>query len=303
MNSIVQVGQSPCSIAQAMSALVKAVRLRHLNDAVYWYSHVWALFPQDDFRTNRRLLIISAEDNLCVPVMNTAATWYFGALKNKDRDHVYRGGVALLHMICATDNWWKDPNGWDYISLWRQAERLLKNTDVKDLDAVLAGTMPIEGTLAPFVLHTLKCADKTFDRGLYAQELVEEARKALNLPARMVAQIHASAGKLLSMDENFLGHAVYRLHRGLLGQLDLPVLNNDAVKASVEQAFERLKTPELPQPYSQDGIHCKGSDRRFAGMLPSMVSCINAYRHYGRLDPSDTWVEDFYHVDLVPTRY
>ena len=58
------------TFSQALSALVKSLRIRRVDDAVYWllYLHTFKE-PQHRFRTARRLLISSAEDGHSIAVM------------------------------------------------------------------------------------------------------------------------------------------------------------------------------------------------------------------------------------------
>jgi hypothetical protein len=62
------------TFSQALSGLVKSLRIRRVEDAVYWLIHLDSFKgAQYRFRTARRLLIGSAEDGHSVAVMETVA--------------------------------------------------------------------------------------------------------------------------------------------------------------------------------------------------------------------------------------
>lgn len=74
------------SLSQALSGLVKSLRLRRIEDAVYWlvYLHTSKL-PNSRFRMARRLLIGSAEDGHSVDVMQAVCCKLFSASAPTDR--------------------------------------------------------------------------------------------------------------------------------------------------------------------------------------------------------------------------
>src|SRR4029077_302439 len=58
------------TFSQALSALVKSIRLRRVEDAVYWLVYLDTFKePQSRFRTARRILVGSAEDGHSIAVM------------------------------------------------------------------------------------------------------------------------------------------------------------------------------------------------------------------------------------------
>src|SRR6266853_2595640 len=58
------------TFSQALSAMVKSIRLRRMEDAVYWLAYLDTFKePQSRFRTARRILIGSAEDGHSISVM------------------------------------------------------------------------------------------------------------------------------------------------------------------------------------------------------------------------------------------
>jgi hypothetical protein len=285
-------GLASVSQAAAMSALVKMVRLRRTDDAVYWFLYFASRWPEQRFRLSRRVLIIAAEDNLCVPVQVHASDWFARSLYSKDVKSWAQGGASIVHLICATDNWWKDDAGSHYILSWRRAERIVRDESESGRRALAEAPLDVvaDGKLA-LVKHFAKNSAGVWfphaNKVEYARWLVNEAMLRGDLPARLSASIHSRWSKFLSFDDNYLGQALYRLVFGPMGYELFPRIRPESVYDSVQMARARLLKPEFPPAWTQDGIHTGGSDRRFAGVLSSMVACCNAYRHFGRLDPAD----------------
>lgn len=295
-------GENHASQVQVMSALVKTVRLRRVDDAVYWFTHFAKFFPDQKFRLSRRLLIIAAEDNLCVPVQVQAMEWFAHSL-GKDNKKWYNGAVSLLHLICATQNWWEDPAGAHHILAFRRAERIFKDSSDLGKKMLAKEPVPLDDPGKALLVHFAKqnvddwsvCGDgQPGDKDSYALWLMEEARKRGMLSARMTALVHHRWAKFLTFDDNYLSQAVYKIVYGLMGYRGFPGVSSEVVAASVTQAKARLQSPEKPPSWTQDGIHTGGSDRRFAGMYMHMVACCNAYRVYGRLHPDDEHTKEMF---------
>src|SRR6266702_4350050 len=123
-------GENHVSQAQALSALVKCMRLRYADDAVYWFMHFARFFPDQKFRLLRRLLIMTAEDNCNVPVQVHASNWFGTALGAKDEKSWVQSSAAMIHLVCATDNWWKDPVYSHYCRVFRRVDRAFKDASV-----------------------------------------------------------------------------------------------------------------------------------------------------------------------------
>jgi hypothetical protein len=294
---------SPGSIAQSMSALVKMVRLRRTEDAIYWFKHIHALFPADHFRLYRRMLIIGAEDCINVEVQSQVYEWYKRALSSKNSESVLNLGCYLLARICATENWWQQDSGQRYILSWAIAEieqnsRTITHTSEEQLEILMDMALkefaincksdgPKKVNPEVFIQHMLFRRNNG-NHADYANAMVSAATKLGLIHCRATAQTFASNGKILGkQDDNWLGQALWRLCGLPLGEA--PILPLEDVDMLIAKANNRLETPEVPPAYTQDGIHCSGKDRRFAGMLPSMVGCCNMFNLKGRLDPSDQW--------------
>ena len=102
------------SSSQALSALVKSIRIRRIEDAVYWLLYLDTFKePQYRFRTARRLLIGSAEDGDSVAVMEEIGRKFWKLCKPA-ADLIELVSEAIR--ICKLPNWWHpDSGGPDYI--------------------------------------------------------------------------------------------------------------------------------------------------------------------------------------------
>jgi hypothetical protein len=78
------------TFSQALSGLVKSIRIRMVEDAVYWlvYLDGFANEKRERYRTARRLLIGSAEDGLSIAAMERVVE-NFSKLYKKDTDLVH----------------------------------------------------------------------------------------------------------------------------------------------------------------------------------------------------------------------
>jgi hypothetical protein len=98
------------SFSQALSGLVKCIRLRRPEDAIYWLTYLKRFTEAKQIvRVQRRILICSAEDGLSVPVMERVAA-NFKTLKND-----FRQACAEVVRICKVPNWWADKGGRQFI--------------------------------------------------------------------------------------------------------------------------------------------------------------------------------------------
>ncbi len=90
------------------------------------------------------------------------------------------------------------------------------------------------------------------------------------------------------------GQCLYTLLVGPIGEPDeFSVSDSEARQFSAIAKVESRKPLSVPT-WALDGMHCEGSDPRFAGSLPHMAAACNAFQHYGRLSPQDTWLDEFY---------
>jgi hypothetical protein len=102
------------TFSQALSALVKSLRLRRVDDAAYWLLYLIGFpEPQHRFRTARRLLIGAAEDGHSIAVMEKVLGQFPSISKPKTE---LQNLVAEAVRICKVPNWWHPSTGGsDYI--------------------------------------------------------------------------------------------------------------------------------------------------------------------------------------------
>ena len=112
------------TFSQALSGIVKSIRLRRLDDAIYWLTYLDTFNdPQHRFRTARRILIGSAEDGHSITVMERAVESFkrIGVLQTS-LENLAIGVVR----VCNAPSWW-DPitGGHDYVYHGMLGERRL----------------------------------------------------------------------------------------------------------------------------------------------------------------------------------
>jgi hypothetical protein len=112
------------TFSQALSAMVKSIRLRRMEDAIYWLMYLDTFKePESRFRTARRILIGSAEDGHSIAVMEKVAD----SFKRINKPHAGIEELATeLVKICKVPNWWNpSTGGHDYIYHGMVAQRQL----------------------------------------------------------------------------------------------------------------------------------------------------------------------------------
>src|ERR1039457_3167699 len=108
------------TFSQALSGLVKSIRMRRVSDAVYWLVYLDGFPPTEKldkkaarFRVARRIFIGSAEDGHSISVMEFVAS-NFRFLCKLDTPLVYL--AAEIVRIVKIPNWWNPvTGGHDYI--------------------------------------------------------------------------------------------------------------------------------------------------------------------------------------------
>jgi hypothetical protein len=291
------------SFSQALSALVKSIRLRDINEGAYWLNYCWQFKERlsgSHFRTVRRLLIGSAEDGHSVAVMEKLAE-NFAMLLGKDAE--FERLMAELIRICKVPNWWHtDTGGPDYIYSGMLAQRrtLYENaaqTTGHCLDELEKAINQADQISALF--WTIKAHESGSKAGLpLAEELLQIASHRNHGPAiRLMRNIYLRHAKSLTNDSNFTGQAAWLLAGGISPVIDQiePVTLGD-VRLLIERVND---TPPHPPPeWCCDGVHCAGNDIRYAGMWDRMNAVCNQFSHYGRVNPNDAWLEQaFYSLD------
>lgn len=298
--------QSPYpTFSQALSALVKSIRIRRVEDAIYWLVYL-DTFKQKDrstrFRVARRLLIGSAEDGLSIAVMEKTSS-KFAHLCKLDT-HIIELAAEVVR-ICKVSNWWHpSTNGHPYIhecmiaarrrGLYHEAENLSLKEKLKGLDE---GVMEKDVRKAMLMFDALM-EHEGFTRAGLCEELMGLADQVGCVQAQRLLAIHAKHKGPLSGDANFLGQALWWMVGGNfpVENTIYPVMSAE-VKEHLQRAVERWKNPNPIPEWCCDGIHCGGTDRRYSGMIQDMDALCHAYLYYGNVDPENEWLPEFYPLD------
>jgi hypothetical protein len=277
---------------EAVSAFIKSVRLRYSDEAVLWAAYLWTMSKERP-RIQRRILLAGGEDNMSVPVMERISDWY-GSPNKKSLE----AATTEVLRLCATKNWWGQPDGRQYIYAWRQAEIDLpnfKNLELAELFQIMHSAI-IEKTLIPGLAAFNAVYDRRdFRPKMLATLLMSWANLHGPQQAQRLARVFERHVGAFWLDNNVSGQAYYAMIHGEFGvQQGCQEVSATAVESALAQATQRLKAGiSLPE-YCQDGIHTKnGNDRRFAGIVKFMSGSCKAYEHYGRLDPRDDWLPSF----------
>jgi hypothetical protein len=292
------------TFSQALSGLVKSIRIRRVGEAVYWLLYLDGFKEKQYwFRTARRLLIGSAEDGMSIRVMEQLSD-SFRTISKPQADLRYLVSEAIR--ICRLPNWWTpETEGQDYLyhSLVGQRQWWYKRWDhrLKTLEHEIAGAidcqdkaMALGGVMAYASLQKSEQVGAT-KQAEFLLHLAEE--RAHDLAIRL-CRIHLSHRSALSADNNFLSQAAWYLAGGQSPVAEkLELVTVEECNAALEKARRACKKPHRIPTWACDGIHCAGNDTRFAGMLPEMYAVCRAYQHYGRVDPDDLWLPQFRCLD------
>lgn len=282
----------------ALSVLIKTVRLRRKEEAAYWLHYLWVRFPKDRWNIARRLLIMAAEDNLSVPVQVSVSQWMKKGPK-KDED-IFHAQQELLR-IMATPNWWAVEEGHAYMETWKQAYAAQKKkpfagVDYEILMDRMAKKIKEGNTVEVFTLHAEIRGRGGFNKARYVSELLSLSYLYEIVPAIRILRLILSNIKALYGDDNYEGQALWWLCGHSFPNQDYPVV----VKEEDEKVLKFVRDHWAPDhkllvpTWACDGIHTTGKDRRFAGVVSSMVGCCRAFSHFGRLDPVDQWQKSFW---------
>ena len=290
------------TFSQALSGLVKSIRLRRTADAVKWMLYCDHMpQPGGRFRIARRLLIGSVEDGHSLAVMERTA---------KNFPHLAKSDVHLIEMaaeiirICRIPNWWHPSTGGpDYIYsgmvAWRLAA-LYKQGGVDHEDALIKLEEGINDQNAILVMAAVErlMAFKKLGRTALVEYLLGLAKKYNNEIAERLCNIHLMNKSALSNDSNCVMQASWILGGGVCNVVDayVPVMATEARQMLVEQFEEMRKYQPIPLEYL-DGIHCGGADKRYAGMWHYMNAVCECYKLHGNVEPSNVWLRRFHNLD------
>lgn len=292
------------TFSQALSALVKSLRIRRVEEAVYWLVYLDTFKEREfRFRTARRLLIGSAEDGHSIAVME-AVSGNFRALCWREKTSVADLAAEAVR-ICRIANWWNPITGGpDYIysgmvgqrelacmALPRTVENMSKlieqGIEEKNKTTALAGVMGL--------------SEARLGGTKQAELVLALADKYQHPLAERLARVHLRERSALSGDNNFLCQAAWMLAGGASPVADvIEPVTTDEVAHLLDTANERWRNPQPIPRWCVDGLHSAGNDVRFAGVWHHMYAVCRAFEFYGRVDPDDEWRPEFWcHDGLV----
>jgi hypothetical protein len=254
------------TFSQALSALVKSIRLRRVGDAVYWLVYLDSRFrdrqyrfPYKDasadreyrWRTARRLLIASAEDGHSISVMEEVAQRFRVACRPE---------TELLHLIadavriCKQPNWWHPDSGgpaYIYQSLIGQRTFLYQrrnHTVSMLLDEIRTAIRTHDPAGAVGGILAFEHLPEQYGASKQAEFLLAAAEEMGHEHAARLCRVHLSARTALSSDNNFLCQAAWLMAGG-----QTPIANENApvtmeeCQELLQQANERWRSPQ-PSP-------------------------------------------------------
>jgi hypothetical protein len=284
------------TFSQALSGMVKSIRLRRTEDAIYWLIYLDTFQePEYRFRTARRILIGSSEDGQSIAVMERVVDSFKRI--SKVQSHLEELATEVVR-ICKVPNWWHpETGGHGYIYSGMLGHRKL---------AYLSGTITAESLQRLIEQGIAEQAKATALTGLLglseirmggskqAELVAAWGKKNGHELAQRLSQVHLSARSALSADNNFLCQAGWMLAGGNSPVADLlhPVSSAE-VSELIEKARVRWKDPQPIPQWCCDGVHSAGNDERFMGTWEHMNAVCRAFSHYGRVDPEDKWLPEF----------
>jgi hypothetical protein len=294
------VARSHPTFSQALSGMVKSIRLRKIEDAIYWLVYLDTFKePEHRFRTARRILIGSAEDGHSIAVMEHVVD-SFKRISKAEAGLEELAAEALR--ICKVPNWWhSSTGGHDYIYSGMLGHRKL---------AYLSGTITTESlprlieqgiaeqVKATVLAGVMGLSEIRMGASKQAELVSALAKRNGHDLAERLAQVHLRARSALSSDNNFLCQAAWMLAGGNSPVADvLHPVSSAEVSELIEKAKERWKEPQPIPRWCCDGVHSAGNDVRFMGTWEHMNAVCRAFSHYGRVDPEDEWLPEFQSYD------
>lgn len=292
------------TFSQALSGLVKSLRIRRVEEAVYWLCYLDSFKEkQYRFRAARRLLIGSAEDGHSVPVMEESSSRFRrNSCPETGLPHLIEDAIR----ICKLPNWWQpETGGPDYIyqSLIGERRWLYKNWDHRreTLEREIAAAVNFQEKADAIGAVMAYCSLQRNERvgaTKQAEHLLHLAEERNHDLAVRLCRVHLSQRSALSGDNNFLCQAAWMLAGGVspIAERIAPVSTEECFEL-LERAKESWWNPHPIPRWCTDGIHSAGDDPRFAGLLPQMMAVCRAFQHYGRVNPDDVWLPQFQCLD------
>lgn len=283
--------------SDAISAFIKSVRLRYPTESIKWLTYLWQQ-PKERPRVQRRILLISGEDNISVGVTEMVSDWY----GSPSRKSIEAAATEVLRII-ETKNWYAQPDGREYIYSWRIAELSppdFSGASLNDLFEIMGKAVKDHDLIRGLAAFNAAYERRDFRAQHLASHLMEWARESGNQQANRLAHVFSKNASTLWTDGNISGQAYYALIHGEFGEQRVPEINSETATQLIDQAIEKLQGPIEAPSYARDGIHTKsGSEKRFSGVVRHMAAASRAFEHFGRLDPSDQWLPEFYDAPTI----
>jgi hypothetical protein len=214
--------------------MVKSIRLRRVEDAVYWLVYLDTFKePQSRFRTARRILIGSAEDGHSISVMEKVVDLF------KRISKVYaeiEQLAAEVVRICKVPNWWHaSTGGHDYIYHGMVGERQLwqlrMDRNPENFMNMLAQAI-VEQDKTKALAAAMGFTECRLGGTKQAQFMLECAKRADQKEAQRLAMVHLQTKGALSSDNNFICQSAWMLAGGVSPVADViePVHLSEAVE-------------------------------------------------------------------------
>jgi hypothetical protein len=284
------------TFSQALSAMVKSIRLRRVEDAIYWLMYLDTFKEAESrFRTARRILIGSAEDGHSIAVMEKVVD----SFKRINKLHAGIEELATeILRICSVPNWWNpSTGGHDYIYNGMVAQRQLLQLKVECASEHVMNLLVqsiVEQNKTRALSAAMGFSQCHMGGSKQAEFILECARKADHKYAKRLATVHLSAKTALASDNNFICQAAWMLAGGVSPVADvIEPVHWSEVSELLERAKVRWKEPKPIPGWCCDGLHSSGNDPRFMGVWPRMYAVCRAFSHYGRVEPDDEWQPEF----------
>lgn len=280
------------SASALLSAFVKCIRLRRPREAALWLGILWRSGSRNRERVQRRLLVSAAEDCINITVMQQVSAWYNSAARFD-----LKSAIKQTLQICQTPNWYETERGRAYIQRWWDVENQQNPYRSKTPDCLLGiiehAVRKKQATLAMHAFNAFY-GHRNSNRLALAQLLSQLALETDNRSALELVEVFQDNVNTLWNDGNFSGQALIVLIDGPIGDSTAPEVQECIVVALTQLALSpQVDKPDVPT-WCLDGIHCSGSDPRFAGTVRQLQAICKAYEHYKRLDPRDVWLPEFY---------
>jgi hypothetical protein len=294
------------TFSQALSAMVKSIRLRRAEDAVYWLAYLDTFKePQSRFRTARRILIGSAEDGHSVAVMEKVVD----SFKRISKVHAGIEELAAeVVRICKVPNWWHpSTGGHNYIYCGMVGERQLWQLRLESSSENFTNLLVqsiVEQDKTKALSAAMGLSQCRMGGTKQADFILECAKKADHKQAQRLATVHLSARTALASDNNFICQGARMLAGGVSPVADqIELVHLSEVLELLEKAKERWKDPKPIPGWCVDGLHSGGNDVRFMGAWPHMYAACRAFCHYGRVVPDDIWLPEFQCFDGLTVQW